>query len=92
MAYARVEIDQPPVHPGPDLLHAYSFEELICSIVKFFLMIFHTWADMDRYENAVFAGTIILIRVARWTVEAYLELGAIKYKELTEYIPADTHC
>ena len=47
---------------------------------------------MDRYENAVFAGTIILIRVARWTVEAYLELGAIKYKELTEYIPADTHC
>lgn len=46
---------------------------------------------MDRYENAVFVGTIILIRVARWTVETYLELGAIKYKEFMEYIPADAH-
>lgn len=49
-------------------------------------------ADMDRYENEVFVVTIILMSVARWTLEAYLEPGAVKYKKLTEYVPADTHC
>lgn len=47
---------------------------------------------MDRYENEMFVVTIILMSVARWTLEAYLEPGAVKYKKLTEYVPADTHC
>lgn len=65
----------------PIFFTPYTFLELLHSIFSFFEMVINFWADMDRYENTMFVGTVILMRVICWMLEECLEPAGVKYAD-----------
>lgn len=100
MPFPSVELDLPldqdlainyQYIQDPIFFTPYTFLELLRSIFSFCKMVINFWADMDRYENTLFVGTVIVMRLICWMLEGYLELTGVKYADLSDYETGDVN-